>query len=182
MEKKQVDRKSGHDSNMVDSHPHFLPAAKPVRFPVWVVAPLSAASTARYHPYTEDQTDHFGVAGIAGDAPDGAAATGGYAAATINDAAAATTAEDVQPTSQRTGIRRSRRRAPATGADAFSNEGVPPKHRHVVGVVLTLTHPYNAVRGYRTGSNNSEAEDYLRSKTNKKKEDIHTITETNRIP
>ena len=37
----------------------------------------------------------------------------------------------------------------------------------VVVVVLTLTHGYNAVRGHRTGSNNSGAEDYLRRKTNK---------------
>ena len=29
-------------------------------------------------------------------------------------------------------------------------------------VVLTLTHGYNAVRGHRTGSNNSGAEDYPR--------------------
>ena len=35
----------------------------------------------------------------------------------------------------------------------------------VVVVVLTLTHHgYNAVRGHRTGSNNSGAEDYLRRK------------------
>ena len=36
-----------------------------------------------------------------------------------------------------------------------------------VVVVLTLTHRYNAVRGHRTGSNNSGAEDYLRRKTKK---------------
>ena len=37
-----------------------------------------------------------------------------------------------------------------------------------VGVhVLTLTHRCNAVRGHRTGSNNSGAEDYLRRKSNK---------------
>ena len=36
-----------------------------------------------------------------------------------------------------------------------------------VVVVLTLTHGYNAVRGRRTGSNTSEAEDYLRRTTNK---------------
>ena len=36
----------------------------------------------------------------------------------------------------------------------------------VVVVVLTLTHRYNAVRGQRTGSNNSGAEDYRRKKTN----------------
>ena len=52
----------------------------------------------------------------------------------------------------------------------------------VVVVVVTLTHRYNAVRGHRTGSNNSRAEDYLRGKTNKKQKIIHTITETNRIP
>ena len=34
----------------------------------------------------------------------------------------------------------------------------------VVAVVLTLTHRYNAVRGHRTGSKNSGAEDYLRRK------------------
>ena len=33
--------------------------------------------------------------------------------------------------------------------------------------VLTLTHRYNAVRGHRTGSNNSGAENYLRRKTKK---------------
>ena len=31
----------------------------------------------------------------------------------------------------------------------------------VVVAVLTLPHPYNAVRGHRTGSNNSEADDCL---------------------
>ena len=31
----------------------------------------------------------------------------------------------------------------------------------VVIVVVTLTHRYNAVRGHRTGSNNSGVEDYL---------------------
>ena len=35
----------------------------------------------------------------------------------------------------------------------------------VVVVVLTLTYRYNAVRGHRTGCNNSGAEDYLRRKT-----------------
>ena len=34
----------------------------------------------------------------------------------------------------------------------------------VVVVVLTLSHGYNAVRGHRTGSNNSGTEDYLRRK------------------
>ena len=39
-------------------------------------------------------------------------------------------------------------------------------------VVLTLTHRYNVVRGHRTGSNNSGAEDYFRRrKTNKNTED-----------
>ena len=52
----------------------------------------------------------------------------------------------------------------------------------VVVVVLTLTHRYNAVRGQRTGSNNSGAEDYRRRKTNKKQKIIHKITETNRKP
>ena len=32
-------------------------------------------------------------------------------------------------------------------------------------VALTLTHRYNAVRGHRTGSNNSGAEGYPRRKT-----------------
>ena len=36
----------------------------------------------------------------------------------------------------------------------------------VVVVVLTLTRRYNPVRGHRTGSNNSGAEDYLMRKTN----------------
>ena len=49
-------------------------------------------------------------------------------------------------------------------------------------VVLTLTHRYNAIRGHRTGSNNSRAEDYLKMKTNEKQKIIHRITETNRIP
>ena len=35
----------------------------------------------------------------------------------------------------------------------------------VVVVVLALIHRYNAVRGHRTGSNNSGAEDDLRRKT-----------------
>ena len=39
-------------------------------------------------------------------------------------------------------------------------------------VVLTLTHRYNVVRGHRTGSNNSGAEDYLRRKHNKKHKKI----------
>ena len=41
---------------------------------------------------------------------------------------------------------------------------------------FTLPNPYNAVRGHRTGANNSGAEDYLRGKTNKKQKIIHTIT------
>ena len=49
-------------------------------------------------------------------------------------------------------------------------------------VVLTLSHRYNAVRGHRTGSNNSGAEDYLRRKTNTKQKIIHTVTKTDRIP
>ena len=49
-------------------------------------------------------------------------------------------------------------------------------------VVPTLTHRYNAVRGHRSGSNNSGAEDYLRRKTSQKPKVIHTITETSRIP
>ena len=49
----------------------------------------------------------------------------------------------------------------------------------VVG--LALTHRCNAVRGHRTGSSNSGAENYLRRETNKKQKVIHTITETNPI-
>ena len=56
------------------------------------------------------------------------------------------------------------------------------KGGYIVVVVLTLTHRYNAVRGHRTGSDNSEAEDYFRRKTNKKQKIIHTTTETNRLP
>ena len=53
----------------------------------------------------------------------------------------------------------------------------------VVVVVLTLlTHRYEAVRGHRTGSNNSGAEDYLRRKTHKTEDNTHKITETDRIP
>ena len=37
----------------------------------------------------------------------------------------------------------------------------------VVVLTLLLSHGYNAVRGHRTGSDNSGAEDYLRRKTNK---------------
>ena len=53
-----------------------------------------------------------------------------------------------------------------------------------VVVVLALTHGYNAVRGHRTDSNNSGAENYLRRETNKNRRYlvVHTITETNRIP
>ena len=48
--------------------------------------------------------------------------------------------------------------------------------------VLTLTHVYNAVRGHRTGSNNS-GRGRLPQEENKQKQKIkHTITETNRIP
>ena len=54
------------------------------------------------------------------------------------------------------------------------------KGGYIVVVVLTLTHRYNAVRGHRTGSNNSGAEDYLRRKTNKNRR-TRTIAETNRI-
>ena len=46
---------------------------------------------------------------------------------------------------------------------------------NVVVVVLTLTHRHNAVRGHRTGSNNSGVEDYLRRK-NHKTEDNNTTT------
>ena len=39
---------------------------------------------------------------------------------------------------------------------------VPPRVIYsVYVVVLTLTHRYNAVRGRRTGSNNSGVEDFL---------------------
>ena len=44
------------------------------------------------------------------------------------------------------------------------------KRQHVIlflFLFITLTHRCNAVRGHRTGSNNSRVEDYLRSKTNK---------------
>ena len=34
-------------------------------------------------------------------------------------------------------------------------------HEGLFVIVLTLTHGYNAVRGHRTGSNNSGAEEYL---------------------
>ena len=44
----------------------------------------------------------------------------------------------------------------------------------VVVVVLTLTHLYTAVRGHRTGSSNSRADEYLRRKTYKKQKIIHT--------
>ena len=51
-----------------------------------------------------------------------------------------------------------------------------------VVVVFTLTHRCNAVRGHRTDSNNSGAEDYLWRKTSKRKKIMHTTTETNRMP
>ena len=45
-----------------------------------------------------------------------------------------------------------------------------------VVAVFTLTHRYNAVRGHRTGSNNSGEDDYPRSKTNKNRtEYIHYL-------
>ena len=43
----------------------------------------------------------------------------------------------------------------------------------VVVVVLTLSHRYNAVRGLRTGSGNSGAEDDLRRKKNKTEDNTH---------
>ena len=49
----------------------------------------------------------------------------------------------------------------------------PPKYLNLIDFVvgvLTLPHRFNAVRGHRTGSNNSGAEDYLRRKTPKKQE------------
>ena len=58
--------------------------------------------------------------------------------------------------------------------------GVSPEPYVTAG--LTLPHRYNAVRGNRTGSNNSGAEDYLRRKKIKRQKIIHTITKTNRIP
>ena len=53
----------------------------------------------------------------------------------------------------------------------------------VVLTLLTDRHN-NAVRGHRTDSNNSGAENYLRRETNKNRRYlvVHTITETNRIP
>ena len=50
---------------------------------------------------------------------------------------------------------------PAT-ADCYTIYYVPS----AVVVYLTSTHRYNAVRGHRTGSSNSGAEDYLRRETN----------------
>ena len=44
---------------------------------------------------------------------------------------------------------------------------------NVVVVALTLTHRYNAVRGHRTGSHNSGAEDYLRRKQIKTEDNTH---------
>ena len=49
----------------------------------------------------------------------------------------------------------------------FLHTMLGPDYYVVIVVVLTLTHRYNAVRGHRTGSNNSGAENYLRRKTNK---------------
>ena len=47
-------------------------------------------------------------------------------------------------------------------------EEAQEKRARCVVVVSTLsTHGYNAVRGHRTGSNSSGAENYLRRKTNK---------------
>ena len=54
---------------------------------------------------------------------------------------------------------------------AMRNVPLNEKHTRCSIVVLTLSHGYNAVRGRRTGSNKSGAEDYLRRKTNKKTED-----------
>ena len=46
----------------------------------------------------------------------------------------------------------------------------------VIVVLTLLSHGYNAVRGHRTGYNNSGTENYSgRRKTNKKQEIIHTI-------
>ena len=54
------------------------------------------------------------------------------------------------------------------------SEGKRNRYNHVaavvvvvVVVVLALTHRYNAVRGHRTGSNNSVAENCRRRKINK---------------
>ena len=57
------------------------------------------------------------------------------------------------------------RRPPITGSHMVTTVVV------VGGVVLTLTHQYDAVRGHRTGSNNSGAEDYLKKKNEQKTED-----------
>ena len=45
----------------------------------------------------------------------------------------------------------------------------------------TALPPYNAVRGHGTGPNISGAEDYLRSKKNKRQKILSTTTDTNRI-
>ena len=49
-----------------------------------------------------------------------------------------------------------------------------------VVAVFTLTHRYNAVRGHRTGSNNS-GEELSQEESKIKRKIIHTTTETNRI-
>ena len=56
-------------------------------------------------------------------------------------------------------------------SDPWATHGLPMgnlwlTHEQVVVavIVVTSTHRYNAVRGHRTGSNNSGAEDYLRRK------------------
>ena len=44
---------------------------------------------------------------------------------------------------------------------------IPCSFLGFIFVVLILTHRYNAVRGHRTGSNNSGVESYLRRRTTK---------------
>ena len=74
------------------------------------------------------------------------------------------------------GYRQHRQHKPAQSPRVWyeisSNGASIPTTMHgyvvLVVLVLALTHGYNAVRGHRTGSNNSGAEDYLRRKTNKK--------------
>ena len=65
------------------------------------------------------------------------------------------------------------------GSNRLSIDLEPIVQGVLVVVVLTSTHRYNAVRGHRTGSNNSGAEDYLRRKNKKNQKILHTISETN---
>ena len=52
-------------------------------------------------------------------------------------------------------------------------QGVSSRQGYYTTDVLTLTHRYNAVRGHKTGSNKSGAEDYLGSETNKTEDRVH---------